>query len=184
MECNLNYKTKRLRPCKDGQFRCKPCSNKIRQDRYASSEKGKQVIKLKTQRDSKKNIERATKWAKENPERRKEIAKKYSTSDKGKAANIRRSRKHYWADPEYQRQKAIARMHGVTPKFIQELNKEQPNCQLCGGKEKLTVDHMHPVSRGGKAVKDNIQALCASCNSWKQDKIFLAGNSGYLVEVA
>jgi len=47
-------------------------------------------------------------------------------------------------------------------------------CPMCNKKEpeiKLTIDHIIPLSRGGKHIKDNIQPLCLSCNGKKKDKI-------------
>ena len=46
-------------------------------------------------------------------------------------------------------------------------------CLKCGKKEpeiKLTVDHIFPLSKGGKHIKENIQPLCFSCNSAKKDR--------------
>ena len=39
------------------------------------------------------------------------------------------------------------------------------------GKKKLTVDHIVPVSLGGKNTIDNLQPLCLTCNSKKHNKI-------------
>ena len=48
-------------------------------------------------------------------------------------------------------------------------------CQLCGAtaKEgaKLHVDHIIPVSKGGKTVASNLRTLCDRCNLGKSDKI-------------
>jgi len=43
-------------------------------------------------------------------------------------------------------------------------------CQYCGGKfasSELTLDHVIPRSRGGKAAWDNLVCCCADCNSRK-----------------
>jgi len=40
-------------------------------------------------------------------------------------------------------------------------------CLRCGSTERITRDHVIPVSRGGANSIDNIQPLCWPCNSWK-----------------
>jgi len=40
-------------------------------------------------------------------------------------------------------------------------------CVHCGTNERLTVDHIWPVSKGGDDDLDNLQTLCHSCNSKK-----------------
>lgn len=55
-------------------------------------------------------------------------------------------------------------------------------CALCGAIEKLTVDHIRPVSEEGTNEIWNLQCLCAPCNrkkgpqSWSKKKR-LAGNA-------
>ena len=41
-------------------------------------------------------------------------------------------------------------------------------CQKCGSSEKLEIDHIVPVSKGGTSVEDNLQVLCRSCNRRKR----------------
>lgn len=42
---------------------------------------------------------------------------------------------------------------------------------LCGSTEKLCIDHIFPVSRGGFTVLNNLQVLCEKCNLRKNNKI-------------
>lgn len=48
-------------------------------------------------------------------------------------------------------------------------------CQICGSEQsdgvKLHVDHIVPVSRGGRTVPSNLRTLCDRCNRGKRDKI-------------
>ena len=44
-------------------------------------------------------------------------------------------------------------------------------CKHCGTNENLTVDHIIPESKGGSSELDNLQTLCASCNSKKGVKL-------------
>lgn len=41
-------------------------------------------------------------------------------------------------------------------------------CARCGGRKKLTRDHIVPLSKGGTNYIENIQGLCHSCNSSKR----------------
>lgn len=43
-------------------------------------------------------------------------------------------------------------------------------CLRCGAKRQLTVDHVVPLSRGGKHEENNVQPLCLPCNMWKHAK--------------
>ena len=45
--------------------------------------------------------------------------------------------------------------------------KHNQKCAHCKEKEKLTVDHIIPISRGGTNYIGNIQPLCLVCNSKK-----------------
>lgn len=40
-------------------------------------------------------------------------------------------------------------------------------CAFCGNTEKLCIDHIFPVSRGGFTRMDNLQVLCEKCNIQK-----------------
>jgi len=42
-------------------------------------------------------------------------------------------------------------------------------CGYCGSKETLTIDHILPVSRGGKSTFENCVTACKKCNSKKGD---------------
>jgi 5-methylcytosine-specific restriction endonuclease McrA len=44
------------------------------------------------------------------------------------------------------------------------------HCAYCGKKVKLTLDHIIPLSRGGKHSKDNVVPACSHCNSSKGTK--------------
>lgn len=43
-------------------------------------------------------------------------------------------------------------------------------CQYCGGKAE-SIDHVHPRSRGGQHVWENVVAACRACNSRKRDRL-------------
>lgn len=37
-------------------------------------------------------------------------------------------------------------------------------CKRCGSRHDLEIDHIVPISKGGKSTYDNLQTLCHSCN--------------------
>jgi 5-methylcytosine-specific restriction endonuclease McrA len=43
-------------------------------------------------------------------------------------------------------------------------------CQYCGSRDNLTLDHVQPVSRGGKSHWENVVTACYRCNSKKGNK--------------
>jgi 5-methylcytosine-specific restriction endonuclease McrA len=44
-------------------------------------------------------------------------------------------------------------------------------CQYCGSRTNLTVDHVIPRSKGGTSTWENIVASCAPCNRRKGDSL-------------
>lgn len=55
------------------------------------------------------------------------------------------------------------------------LKRDGFRCCICGATAKdgvkLEVDHIIPVSKGGKSTMDNLQTLCERCNRGKRDKL-------------
>ncbi len=53
--------------------------------------------------------------------------------------------------------------------YIEEREKKD-RCIYCGGKDRLTLDHILPKSRGGPDSPDNAVWVCQKCNSSKGSK--------------
>lgn len=51
------------------------------------------------------------------------------------------------------------------------LIRDNYTCQYCGVNRELTIDHVVPVSRGGKSTFENCVAACKTCNSKKGNKL-------------
>ncbi|MCQ2379668.1 MAG: HNH endonuclease [Victivallaceae bacterium] len=67
------------------------------------------------------------------------------------------------------RERAKARELRKTP-YFQELLRRGV-CHYCGKtfpKEELTLDHIVPISRGGKSTKGNLVVCCKACNYSKR----------------
>ncbi len=74
------------------------------------------------------------------------------------------------SDEHIRRERAKARELRGSQWWRQEIGKGV--CYHCGMKflrEELTMDHVIPVSRGGKSNKKNIVVSCKQCNSLKKN---------------
>lgn len=49
----------------------------------------------------------------------------------------------------------------------QVFERDAYRCKHCGTHKNLRADHIYPESKGGPTTLDNLQTLCASCNSKK-----------------
>ena len=54
-------------------------------------------------------------------------------------------------------------------------SRDNYRCKLCGRSERqdyLEIDHIKPISKGGKSTLDNLQTLCRTCNKQKGNKYY------------
>ena len=58
--------------------------------------------------------------------------------------------------------------------------KKKDKCERCSGVDKLAVDHILPIAKGGTDCIPNKQTLCVHCNSKKNDTIDCVVNPEYL----
>ncbi len=64
----------------------------------------------------------------------------------------------------------------MTPELRRRvMERDGYTCRLCGrympDGDGIHIDHIVPVSKGGKTVPSNLRVLCAKCNLGKQPKI-------------
>lgn len=112
--------------------------------------------------NTKRIIARAGEWAKNNSVRRLVIARRWENSHREYSrakTNNRRARIRWNGGAIKEREwLALCEHYG---------NK----CLCCGTADmKLELDHIVPVSKGGKHVINNAQPLCRTCNARKGDK--------------
>lgn len=138
-------------------------------------------------------LERALKWQKENPERRKEIRAKWIANNLEKMRAIRAEWKRKNADKVRAERAQWMRDHpevrtaneakrrtrkscaggSFTAADIDKLFDLQKGCcAMCRSKlsKKFHRDHIMPVALGGSSDIENIQLLCQPCNGSKGAK--------------
>lgn len=50
------------------------------------------------------------------------------------------------------------------------LRRDQNRCQYCGSRDRLTIDHVLPKSRGGRDTWENLVSACVPCNNRKGNR--------------
>ena len=67
--------------------------------------------------------------------------------------------------------KPVTHRYRYIPMEIKKLVLKEGKCRHCGDSDRLTVDHIFPVARGGSNEFENLQCLCQRCNSRKGARI-------------
>lgn len=126
-------------------------------------------------------------WKQKNPERRKEINKKSKDKPENKQKRAEHMRAYRLKNPDAYRnwvqnnpEKANANWNRRRKKLKEGgifaiTNKEMTRlyesaCFYCGGKQNIQVDHILPVSRGGRHSIGNLISACKPCNMSKGSK--------------
>ena len=119
-------------------------------------------------------------WAKENPERRRELnrlsARRHQAEEKNRLkVKAWRKKNPQKARVLYRNRRArkIASTGTHTAQDICDLyQKQKGNCVACrnGLAGKYHVDHVTPLVRGGTNDRSNLQLLCVRCNTRKGAK--------------
>lgn len=76
---------------------------------------------------------------------------------------------------DYQRQVVSERTKMTDSLRYDIMKRDGFRCQICGASAadgvKLHIDHIIPVSKGGKTDPSNLRTLCSRCNIGKRDKL-------------
>lgn len=125
-------------------------------------------VKVRAAKYRKANLEkeraRALKWNGENPEKCKANGakwKKVNPEKQAVTASKRRAAK-YANTP-------IDEMLTST-EWLAILVEHDGHCHYCGKEARLTLDHVIPLSKGGKHNANNVVPACAHCNGSKGNK--------------
>ena len=122
-----------------------------------------------------KKRKQAREWVQKNPERARENAVRWYELNKEKVCA--QSQKWAAANPEIvavNRHKRRASEKQTRKPLTGEqwadiLDDYEGMCFVCGSPDRITLDHLIPLSRGGEHSKRNCRPLCWSCNSSKRD---------------
>ncbi len=117
------------------------------------------------------------KWREANPEKTRAKAREYMRKSReiNPEKDRESSRKWRKANPEKRRasgRKRRALLLGTvatltTDEWLDRVDEFGHHCAYCYGIERITQDHLIPLSRGGSHTADNVVPACYSCNSSK-----------------
>ena len=155
---------------------CAACSVTVKREgffrwRAANLEKAREDSRKWRVAHLEKAKERDRQWRAANPERAKKNLRKWQAANPERVNEL--CRKWRAANPDKVAVTNHARRRSIIGSFTADELKakfeEHGNkCVHCGTTEqKLTVDHITPLKRGGTNNIDNVQPLCQSCNSRK-----------------
>jgi len=153
---------------KDGyRSNCKICLKEKLKTNYIS----KRSVKLKIQanwyaNNSDKAKKYAKQWRKNNPDKTKKYHQDYIEANPDKE-RIRSREKSL-------RRRTKLKGNGIFTIINKDLLKllSQPCCK-CGNTNNQTLDHIIPISRGGRHSVGNLQTLCLFCNVSKGTKTIM-----------
>lgn len=153
---------------------CKPCHSEDKKRRYAEDsktadrQKAQKKLRYKTDIEFRvANIARSTKWQSD----------KYANDPEWRAWNNKRG--YAWKKTPKGKASAQAvvstrraRLKGAitsTDVLTQEgeFRLAMTECAFCGSTDRLSLDHIYPLAKGGSHSPDNWQCLCINCNSAK-----------------
>jgi len=146
----LNERRYRLKPIAKTKAVARSIKCLAKSPRLQNKKRERDILFSKTEKG--KEINRAAK-------------KKYSKTPKG--AFVLKNIKHA--------RRTIEKRGTLTEKEWQRiLAFHKYSCAKCNSKERIEMDHIIPVSKGGQHSKENIQPLCRPCNASKGSKIWLS----------
>lgn len=156
---------KRNRGSRDGRASyCTKC-NRLRYKNYREADpdrirsQTRKRQKLYKQNNPEKVLESQAKYRKRNRDKINVKQREYACNNREKIRDLKNSRRRRMGPAD-----------AKTLDYIQTLRKDP--CSYCG-KPGGTIDHIIPISKGGKNHWSNLTAACRYCNSRKADKTLI-----------
>lgn len=133
-----------------------------RQWRAANPGKVQEYRRQDNERHGSKRRAKEQEWRERNPERYRDG---YN--------NWHRNNRHRDRAAQHRR-RSLKANNGVFVKTDRELRRLYSSpCAACGLTGNITADHIIPIAKGGRDSIGNLQPLCMSCNSSKNDKLMI-----------
>lgn len=134
------------------------------------------------------NKQRKQNYRKNNIEKVRQYEKQYREKNAHKLFEKRKAMKEYhkkyskkWAEGNREKRRnnqhkrrVTKQNNGVFDILDKELNRilNSP-CIICGSTKRIEIDHIVPISRGGRHSIGNLQPLCKSCNVSKSNRFMI-----------
>lgn len=160
--------------CTDGRAGdCRQCRSEYRREwGRKNRERSRLVNRAWYEENRERRLAAGAQWYRENSERSRANAAAWRAAN----PDTWRSYSRKWAKENPERaaegaQRYRARRRGSTTLAlsVDDLNDVLASgaCLACGATERLTVEHLIPLARGGQHARGNLALLCLSCNSSK-----------------
>lgn len=134
-----------------------------------------------------REMARVTEWAKNNKDKvreygrtsrlrnlasRKAAGKKWRDENKKKMAELKLNwrKSNPQKDAEYNHKRRCRGGNASSSDIKEVFDRDGHTCLNCGSRDRLSIDHIIPLSKGGLNDKDNLQCLCLTCNLSKGAK--------------
>lgn len=154
------------RKLKDGHSnKCKECAIARAKEHY--------------QNNREDAIARQKAWSEANREKTREYSRRFYEKHSDRVKEQNRAYSLAWAKkyPEKarmlvakRRARLLAAGHENIVGWLELLQFYSGVCAKCGGSENLQLDHIVPISLGGRHATYNFQILCRTCNSSKGNR--------------
>lgn len=168
---------------------CKDCHRKWRQE---NREQVRKNDRRRYAENPERERERAQRWREANRETVNERAKTYYQENNG----LERARERRRKDPErfraavrrsYQKNRAKRLDWAHRRRLIVDSGEVSLGaldallaspCSYCGATERIEIDHVIPLSRGGTHAEENLTSACRSCNASKGNRLLAEWREG------
>ncbi len=144
---------------------CKKCI-RIKANQRRQTPEGKARRKVEYENNKEFAKKKTREWVLANPEK----VKQYRKNAARKPHNVLKARQKNWRRREKIMCARVEGAEAITASWFETVKERQNHrCAYCSQSLPLTLDHVIPLARGGKHVRENILAACKPCNSRKSD---------------